>query len=150
MKNRNWEDCTSILHERKEKEEEEEAIEEEISSYQGTPSHTLQRHQADNDEIVEYPSIKMTLETFLCNWKLNMTIENKTELDLEPIPGIFEKNEINNRLLLREIRMAKSDTPCGTIIPLSLCPPLEGQSHSSWLKLKLKLKLKLMKSVHFS
>ena len=84
----------------------------------------------------------MTLETFLCNWKLNMTVGSEIEPDLEPIPGIFEKNEINNRSLLREIRMAKSDTPCsGTIIPLSLCPPLEGQSHSSWLKLKLKLKL---------
>jgi hypothetical protein len=56
-----------------------------------------------------------------------MTIENETEPDLEPIPGIFEKNEINNQSLLREIRMAKSDTPCsGTIIPLSLCPPVEG------------------------
>ena len=74
-----------------------------------------------------------------------MTIENETESDLGPIPGIFEKNEINNRSLLREIRMTKSDTPCGTIIPLSLCPPLEGQSHSY----SLKLELELMKTLHF-
>ena len=64
----------------------------------------------------------MTLEAFMCNWKLNMTVESKIEPDLEPIPGIFEKNEINSQSLLSEIRMSKSDT----IIPLSLCPPLEG------------------------
>jgi hypothetical protein len=71
-----------------------------------------------------------------------MTVGSEIEPDLGPIPEIFEKSEINNRSLLREIRMAKSDTPCsGAIMSLSLCPPLEGQSHSYWLKLTLKLKI---------
>ena len=120
-------------------------IEVEKSSDKDTAFHTLQECEEDKDDSInsELSSIKMSRETFLCNWKLNMTVESDLEAELRlMIPGFFEKNgEVSNRSALRRSKMSSGDTShSGTCTPSSLCTPLEGSSRTYRFNLTFKLR----------
>lgn len=110
-------------------------IEAEKSSDKDTAFHALQECEEDKDNSInsELSSIKISRETFLCNWKLNMTVESDLEAELTLMtPGIFDKNgEVINRSALRRSKTSFGDTShSGTCTPSSLCTPLEGSSRT--------------------